>query len=91
MFCKKCGNPLPKEGYICVFCGAMMTKEQIEMQKKLMQENKYKVELKTQDFNQDKLNIEHTDDKKENKLIPILIILGIIIFLIVFAILLNVG
>ena len=39
MFCKKCNNPLPSEGYICKFCGALMTQEQIATQKENMKNN----------------------------------------------------
>ena len=90
MFCQKCGNPLPKEGYLCAFCGAMMTKEQIMMQKNLMQEHQNDLKLNREDLTNTKLNFETLKATKTDKLIPIFLILGIIIILIILAILLNV-
>jgi len=40
MICKRCGSALPSEGAVCKQCGAMMTKEQIEEQKKWKEINK---------------------------------------------------
>ncbi len=35
MICKRCGHDLPLVGYICTNCGAMMSIEQIQEQKKI--------------------------------------------------------
>lgn len=40
MFCEKCNSALPSDGYVCLHCGALMTKSQIEMQKKLREEKR---------------------------------------------------
>ncbi len=91
MYCKKCGSPLPNEGYICKFCGAMMGEEQIQKQKEIIKEHKYEPRLKTEMYGQAKINYKTEDTPKENKFLGIAIIVGIIIFLIILAILLNIN
>ena len=41
MYCKRCGAALPSEGYVCKSCGAMMSEEQIKMQKEYNSDNKF--------------------------------------------------
>ena len=52
MKCKRCGVALPNEGFLCSHCGMMMSKEQIEEQKKYMQQNfdNHKVELVSEKY-----------------------------------------
>ena len=38
MICKRCGAALPSDGVTCIQCGTMMSKEQIEEQKKWITE-----------------------------------------------------
>lgn len=90
MFCKKCGNPLPKEGYICKFCGAMMEKDQIEKQNKLLKDNRFGTKLKSELYGVEKIKYESETPKEENKFRPYLIIGGVIIFLIILAIIMYV-
>ncbi len=87
MYCHKCGKYLPNEGYVCKFCGALMTKEQIENQKRL--NNKASsVKLKSELYGGER--IIYKKEKEKNNLTGIFFILGIIIFLIILAIILNV-
>ena len=89
MFCQKCGNPLPKEGYICKFCGAMMTNDQIEKQKKYMEENKFKPKLKSELYGVEKINYEQRE--KDSKKLGVFLVLGILIFLIILAIIIYIA
>lgn len=89
MFCQKCGNPLPKEGYICKFCGAMMTESQIEKQKNYMQENKFKPKLKSEMYGVEKINYQESE--KNSKNLGIFLVLGILIFLIILAIIIYIA
>ena len=79
MFCQKCGNPLPKEGYICKFCGAMMGRDQIEKQKEYMKEHQYDPKLKSELYGQEKIN--YNTEKDKNKNLGFLIILAIILYI----------
>lgn len=91
MFCKKCGNPLPKEGYMCKFCGAMMDKNQIENQNKLMKDNHYQPKLKSELYGMEKINYQENERKEEKSFLPYAIIGGVIIFLIILAIIINIA
>ena len=81
MVCQKCGNQLPNEGFVCKFCGAMMTDEQIEQQKNYLKERRFQPKLKSELY-----GIENNPKFK-----AILIIAGVIIFLIILAILINIS
>ena len=92
MFCKKCGNPLPKEGYICKFCGAMMDKDQIAKQNDYIKENRFNSsKLKSELYGVEKINYDQDQDaKEENRFLGIAIVIGVIIFLIILAIIMNI-
>ena len=34
MKCNRCGSPLPSDGMVCKFCGALMDQKQISYQNK---------------------------------------------------------
>ena len=88
MFCNKCGNPLPNEGAVCKFCGAMMNSEQINMIREQAKEQEFRPELMTEKYGQSK--IEYREDKSNNNLAIYLIIIGgIVLFIIILAIILN--
>ncbi|MDE6285057.1 MAG: hypothetical protein K2M17_04860 [Bacilli bacterium] len=95
MVCNRCGKPLPNEGAICKFCGAMMTQTQLK-QMQSMQDSRgsFKRNLLSDRYGVDKsvLYQEKEEKKpKENKLLGAIIILGIIVFLIILTILMNIG
>lgn len=87
-YCKRCKKPLPNEGVICKFCGAMMTQEQLNYQQKMKNKNDNQIMLLSEKYGQ-KSNIEYRDNK-ENKLLGFIIITIILLFLIVLTILLNI-
>ena len=88
MFCNKCGNPLPNEGAVCKFCGAMMNSEQINMIREQAKEQEFRPELMTEKYGQSK--IEYREDKSNNNLAIYLIVIGgIVLFIIILAIILN--
>ena len=62
MYCKKCGFALPSHGYICLNCGAMMSKEQIDKQKKFFKEQKNLIDGNI-------ANIKYKKREHENKLL----------------------
>ena len=91
MICKKCGKALPSEGAVCNFCGAMMNKEQLEQRKK-MQDSNFQAKLMSDRYGVDKKALYSKEEsQKENKLIGIAVILGILLFLIILVIIVNVG
>ena len=90
MFCNKCGNPLPKEGAVCKFCGAMMNSEQINMVREENSQQEFRPELKTEKYGQG-ANIEYREKNNfnDNEILGIIIIGGIVLFIIILAIILN--
>ena len=90
MICNRCGAPLPNDGVVCKQCGAMMSKEQIEEQKKWKEINKQSsqtVNLMSSRYGVNKDNFDYSNEpKKENKLLGLLILVGILLIVIIFAI-----
>ena len=91
MVCQKCGNQLPNEGFVCKFCGAMMTDEQIEQQKNYLKERHFQPKLKSELYGIEKINYQKEEAQNNPKIKAILIIVGVIIFLIILAILINIS
>ena len=60
MICKRCGAALPNSGVVCMQCGAMMSKEQIEEQKKWQEINKQtnNVQLMSEKYKSNKENFK---------------------------------
>lgn len=90
MICKRCGAALPSDGAICKQCGAMMTKEQLEEQKKWKEmddRNKYAAKLMSSKYNVNKDKFEYNKDQpKENKFLGLLIILIVVLIIVGIAI-----
>lgn len=42
MKCNRCGSPLPSDGMVCKFCGALMDQKQISYQNKMKDKNNEK-------------------------------------------------
>ena len=84
MYCKRCGHALPSEGYICKNCGAMMSKEQINAQKKYMYEQKKNpnnVSLLSERYNG---NVKRDLEKrKESKFLGVILIILVVILLVI--------
>ncbi len=89
MICKRCGSALPSDGVVCKECGAMMTKEQIEEQKKWKEINKNQretIKLMSSKYNVNKENFKYDNEpKKENKLLGLLVIVGVLLVVILIA------
>lgn len=90
MICKKCGKALPSEGAICTFCGASMNKDQLEKRKQ-MQEKNNQARLMSDKYGIDKSMLYKQEEQKENKLIGLAVILGVLLFLVILVIIVNVG
>ena len=90
MYCKKCGNPLPNEGFTCKFCGAMMESNQIAQQKNNLQERKWQTRTKSELYGMEKINYQKEEqENKKNFPLGVFLIFGVLIILIVIAILIN--
>lgn len=88
MVCNRCGASLPSEGIICKECGAMMAKAQIEEQKKwneLNKETNRKINLMSSKYNINKDSFTYDEPKKENKLLGLLVLVGVVLIIILFA------
>ena len=93
MVCKKCGKPLPNEGAVCKFCGMLMDQNQIRTMKNMSDpQSSFQAKLLSDRYGIDKSSIyEKKDDVKENKLLGAFVIIVVLVFLIILAILMNVG
>lgn len=87
MKCKNCGNPLPSEGIVCKFCGALMDQSQINYQNKMKDKDNKRIMLLSEKYGHEN-KIEYREEK-ENKILGLAIIIFILVILIVFAILIN--
>ncbi len=89
MFCNKCGNPLPKEGAVCKFCGAMMSEEQIKMIQEQKKEQEFRPELMTEKYGQKGKIVYREETKNNNLIIYLAVVGGLVLFIIILAIILN--
>lgn len=87
MNCKRCGNPLPSEGAVCKFCGAALTPEGLQYQRRINENKDKQITLMSEKYGQHH-NIKY-NEVKENKLMGIIIIAIILVILVILAILLN--
>lgn len=89
MFCNKCGAALPNRGYICKFCGAMMSPEQIKSLKEMLSnqdKDKFQVNFVSDKYSDTPINRDYKK-RKENKFLGALVIILVLIILIIIAIL----
>lgn len=88
MVCKNCGKALPSEGITCKFCGALLSQDQLNYQNKMRDKENRKLELLTEKYGvQNKVEYQ---DKKENKLLGLIVIIVVLLILIVLTICLNI-
>lgn len=89
MICNRCKAALPNDGYICKHCGAMMSKEQIEEQRKwneMNERNKQAAKLMSSKYNVNKENLNYGNNpQKENKLLGLLVIVGVVFIILILA------
>lgn len=82
MHCKRCGKAIGTDRGICPFCGAMLSKEQLEIYKKDQQENYFKPKLLTEKYGEKPIVYE----KRKEPSNMIFLILSIIAVLTIIAI-----
>ena len=88
MKCNRCGSPLPSEGMVCKFCGALMDKKQLDYQNKMKDKDNQKITLLSEKYGHQN-NIEY-NKVKENKVLGFVIISIVLIILIILTILINI-
>ncbi len=88
MKCNRCGNPLPSEGMVCKFCGALMNQNQVNYQNKMKDKDNKRIVLLSEKYGHQN-KIEY-NDVKENKVLGIVIIAVVLLILILLAILLYI-
>ncbi len=84
MKCKRCGHSLPPTGYTCTSCGMMMSMDQIEEQKKNLQENPRREELLSEKYGRNDFIYQEREKKKIN-------FMGILFVLLVLLLLVLIG
>ncbi len=93
MNCKRCGKPLPSEGFLCKHCGTMMDNDQIKIQKENLKQNplNYQNQFISEKYTGHKQIFEERKEEKNGLglllflfflLILILFIIGICLFFI---------
>lgn len=88
MKCNRCGSPLPSEGMVCKFCGALMDKKQLDYQNKMKDKDNQKITLLSEKYGHQN-NIEY-NKVKENKVLGLVIISIVLVILIILTILINI-
>ena len=88
MKCNRCGSPLPSEGMVCKFCGALMDKKQLDYQNKMKDKDSQRITLLSEKYGHQN-NIEY-NKVKENKVLGFVIISIVLIILIILTILINI-
>lgn len=87
MKCSRCGSPLPSDGIVCKFCGALMDQKQIAYQNKMRDNDNKRITLLSEKYGHEN-KIEYRETK-ENKTLGLAIIIIVLVFLIVLTILIN--
>ncbi len=86
MNCKRCGKAIGTDRGICPFCGAMLTKDQMEIYKQDKKEHQFETKMITEKYNGQKVYYEKREEPNEKGIflffggIVILILLFCIIF-----------
>lgn len=83
MHCKRCGKSLGTDRGICPFCGAMMSKDQMNVYKEMKKERMYKPELLTEKYGEKPVFYEKSK-RDDSKLLALLGILFLILLLFLF-------
>lgn len=87
MTCRNCGKPLPSDGIVCKFCGALMNQSEINYQNKMRDNDNKRITLLSEKYGHEN-KIEYRETK-ENKSLGLAIIIIVLVFLIVLTILIN--
>ena len=84
MQCNRCGAALPNNSYVCKQCGALMTKEQIELQKKFNKENNLnQYNGRTNAYLTNQINYEKHETNYNHLMAVIFLILMVIVVLMI--------
>lgn len=86
MKCSRCGSPLPSDGMVCKFCGALM--DQKSYQNKMKDKNNERIVLLSEKYGYQN-NVEYRE-VKENKVLGLIIISVVLVILIILTILINI-
>ena len=84
MHCKRCGKALGTDRGICPFCGAMMSKEQMNVYKEMQKEKMFTPRLLTEKYGEKPVYYEKQPSSNKIFLFLILGIFLLILFLICF-------
>lgn len=87
MKCSRCGSPLPSDGIVCKFCGALMNQSEINYQNQMNDKNNKRITLLSEKYGHEN-KIEYRETK-ENKALGLAIIIIVLVFLVVLTILIN--
>ena len=84
MKCKRCGSPLPSQGYVCNQCGMLMDKNQIEIQKEYLKQAPLQTTYLSEKYGSKKPLFEGRESKENNYgvLLFLFILLVIIVIMI---------
>ncbi len=88
MKCNRCGSPLPSDGMVCKFCGALMDKKQLDYQNKMKDKDNQRITLLSEKYGHQN-NIEY-NKVKENKVLGLVVISIVLVILIILTILINI-
>lgn len=83
MHCKRCGKAIGTDRGICPFCGAMLTKEQMDVYKQDKKENMLKPEMLTEKFGEKPQVYQKRNDNSNYLWLIAFLVLAIIIALII--------
>lgn len=86
MKCKRCGKALGTDRGICPFCGAMLSKEQMDIYKHDKKENMLKPELLTEKYGEKPVYYEKQKDSDSF----LYVILGVLLLFLILGILILV-
>lgn len=83
MHCKRCGKAIGTDRGICPFCGAMLSKDQMEIYKQDKKENMLKPEMLTEKFGEKPQVYEKRENYSQYRWIIVFLALAILILVVV--------
>ena len=83
MHCKRCGKAIGTDRGICPFCGAMLSKDQMEIYKQDKKENMLKPEMLTEKFGEKPQVYEKRENYSQYRWIIVFLALATLILVVV--------
>ena len=83
MHCKRCGKAIGTDRGICPFCGAMLSKDQMEIYKQDKKENMLKPEMLSEKFGEKPQVYEKRENYSQYLWIIVFLALAILILVVV--------